>query len=383
MRPRSVALLLAATLLTVCPSLVQSADTAAPAGKGKPIDVVICLDVSGSMEGLTAQARAKLWDLVNDFARVQPTPQLRVGLYSYGHTTGQGYDPKTGWVRKETDLTTDLDEVYKRLNGLHIDGGEEYVARVTRDALNEQKWSEDPKALKLVFVCGNEPVNQDPDVKLADVAKLAKSKGVLINTIYCEYGHPEEAKGWQDYAADCGGKFARIEHNRNIVQIQTPFDKQMAELNGKFNDTFVAYGKEGDAKKDNQAAQDKNAAASGAQVANSRLASKASALYRNSDWCLVCKSLEDPKFDITKVPVEELPEELKKLTPEKRVEYLNKKKAERADLQKKINDLNAHRQKFVDAEMKKHATEADKALDAALRSIVREQAAAKGIKVPE
>jgi hypothetical protein len=97
----------------------------------------------------------------------------------------------------------------------------------------------------------------------------------------------------------------------------------------------------------------------------------------------VCKSLEDPKFDITKVPVEELPEELKKLTPEKRVEYLNKKKADRADLQKQINDLNTQRQKFVDAEMKKHATEADKALDAALRGIVREQAAAKGIKVPE
>jgi threonine synthase len=30
-----LALLLAATLLTVCPSLVQSADTGAPAGKGK------------------------------------------------------------------------------------------------------------------------------------------------------------------------------------------------------------------------------------------------------------------------------------------------------------------------------------------------------------
>ena len=167
------------------------------------------------------------------------------------------------------------------------------------------------------------------------------------------------------------------------MQIKTPFDKEMADLNDKFNDTFVAYGNQGAAKKENQAAQDKNAAASGAQVANSRLASKASALYRNSDWCLVCKILEDPKFDITKVPVEELPEELKKLTPEKRVEYLNKKKADRADLQKKINDLNTQRQKFVDVEMKKHATEADKALDAALRNIVREQAAVKGIKVPQ
>src|SRR5262245_25263425 len=84
-----------------------------PADQGQHVDIVICLDVSGSMEGLVNQAKIKLWDIVNEFSRVKPTPQLRVGLYSYGHTT---YDPKAGWVRKEVDLSVDLDDVYKKLN---------------------------------------------------------------------------------------------------------------------------------------------------------------------------------------------------------------------------------------------------------------------------
>ena len=167
--------LLAAALIAagICASA-----RAVPANEGKPIDVVICLDVSGSMEGLVASAKIKLWDIVNDLAKVKPTPLLRVGLYSYGHTT---YDPKAGWVRKEIDLTTDLDEVYKKLNGLTINGGEEYVARVCRDALVQQKWAEDKHSLKLIFVCGNEPVDQDKQVHLKDVAKLLPRSARAVN----------------------------------------------------------------------------------------------------------------------------------------------------------------------------------------------------------
>ena len=79
------------------------------------IDVVICLDVSGSMEGLIGSAKTRLWDVVNDLARVKPTPNLRVALYSYGSNE---YEKETGWVRREVDLTTDLDAIAQRLNRL-------------------------------------------------------------------------------------------------------------------------------------------------------------------------------------------------------------------------------------------------------------------------
>jgi len=154
--------------------------------KAADIDVVICLDVSNSMDGLIASAKVKLWDIVNDLGKIKPTPNLRVGLYSYGHNN---YPADRGWVRKDLDLTTDLDSVYQKLNGLTTFGGEEYVARVCRDAIAEQKWSTEKKALRLIYVCGNEPADQDKQVHLKDVAQQALKADIIINTIYCGPGN--------------------------------------------------------------------------------------------------------------------------------------------------------------------------------------------------
>ena len=43
----------------------------------RAVDVVLCLDTSGSMENLLDSARARLWDVVNELARLTPTPRLR------------------------------------------------------------------------------------------------------------------------------------------------------------------------------------------------------------------------------------------------------------------------------------------------------------------
>src|SRR5262245_53473089 len=288
--------LLAAAVIAC--GLASGTARAVPANDGKHIDVVLCLDISGSMQDLVASAKTKLWDIVNELAKVKPTPNLRVALYSYGNPN---YSREAGWVRKEIDLTTDLDEVYKKLNALTIYGGDEYVARVCKTALTEQKWSDQKDALRLIFVCGNEPADQDKEVNLADVAKLAKEKGVIINTIYCNWGNarPGEAPGWSAFAKDAGGQYAMIEHDKRIAQIQTPFDKELGDLNTKLNSTYIAYGRGGDAKKENQLAQDRNASAAGAPAGASRVMAKGGALYKNSEWCIVSKCIEDPNFDIT------------------------------------------------------------------------------------
>jgi predicted secreted protein len=127
----------------------------------KVIDVAICLDVSNSMDGLIDSAKKKLWDIVNDLAKAKPSPKIRVAVYSYGNT---GYDSKSGWVKKDLDLTADLDKVSESLFGLRTNGGNEYVARVCRDAVDQLQWSADPGALKILFVCGNEPADQDRQI---------------------------------------------------------------------------------------------------------------------------------------------------------------------------------------------------------------------------
>src|SRR4051812_13728690 len=165
-----------ATMLAVLTAGLVAGPVPAEDKPAPVVDVVLCLDVSGSMNALIDSAKAKLWDIVNDLGTVKPTPRLRVGLYSYGHST---YDRNKGWVRKEVDLTDDLDSVYQKLNALRIHGGTEYVARVCRDAVVEQKWSADKKALRMIFVCGNEPADQDKEVTLDSVAKLAVEKDII------------------------------------------------------------------------------------------------------------------------------------------------------------------------------------------------------------
>jgi hypothetical protein len=351
----------------------------APKPKGKAIDVVICLDTSNSMDGLIDSAKARLWDIVNDLARVKPTPNLRVGLYSYGNDT---YDPKVGWVRKEADLTTDLDLISQKLFALRTLGGTEYVTRVCRDALQQQQWSADKDALKLIFVCGNEPASQDPLVKLGDAATLARRTGVVINPIFCGPANHPDASDWKEYAQLCGGKFTNINQARGAVVIATPMDKELGELSGQLNTTYVAYGKDRAEKAANQAAQDANAGKLGAGAAASRAVFKAGGLYRNAEWDLVERLKNDPKFDVRKVPEGELCDELRKMKPAEREKHVKDMLARREAIQKRIGELSGKRVEYIREQQRKNADRSDRVLDDAIRGAIREQAATKGIKIP-
>jgi hypothetical protein len=349
------------------------------AARTKEVDVVICLDVSNSMDGLIGSAKKKLWDIVNDLAKAKPSPDLRVGLYSYGN---DGYDPKVGWVRKELDLTTDLDKVSQKLFGLTTNGGTEYVARVCRDAIEQQKWAEDPGALKLIFVCGNEPADQDKEVQLKDVAEKAVRKGIVINTIYCGPANHPETGGWRQFAVLSEGRFASIDQDRGTVAIPTPVDKDLADLSSQLNRTYVFYGVEARNRALNQAQQDSNATQAGLGVAAARAQSKASAVYRNEDVDLVDRLKADAQFDVKKVPPDQLSDELRKMTPEQREKYVRDMLAQREALQKKISDLGKQREEYIQNELKKNPSKADQAFDEAVRGAIREQAQKKGLAMP-
>lgn len=343
---RRVGLLIA----LLAPALAPGPATAAEeAPKPKVVQVAICLDTSSSMDGLIDSAKHKLWDVVNDLARVKPTPDLRVALYSYGNNA---YDKKTGWVRKEIDLTTDLDRVSEKLLALKatkIPNSDEYVGRVCRDAMRDLKWSDDPKALRVIFVCGNESAEQDPEVKLKPLAETAVRQGIIINTIYCGNPNDADAAGWKEFARLSEGRFAAIDQDRGTVTIATPHDKELAELSAKLNTTFCFAGKDAKALAENQRRQDDNALRLGVAAAASRAQSKAGGLYRFEGQDLVERLKQDPKFDVKKVPEAELTDELKKMSPEGREKHVKDLLAKREDLQKQIGDLAKKRDAYIQA----------------------------------
>jgi hypothetical protein len=343
------------------------------------IQVAILLDNSGSMQGLIQQAKTQIWQIVNEFVSAKQdgkTPRVQVGLYEYGIKDAQD---DGSYVRQLSPLTEDLDSLSEKLFAIEKkdSGGSEFCGWAIKEAVEHFKWDKSPKTYKAIFIAGNEEFTQGKmDYKKS--CKAAIEGGIIVNTIHCG----DEAEGirgkWKDAAAMSDGRFLVINHNAVAVNIDAPQDKAIAELNSKLNDTYISYGARGKEGKNRQLAQDANAASApgASSVIAGRAMSKSSVSYGNSSWDLVDRAKEKD-FDVTKLPEAELPDEMKKLTPEERVAYVEKKKAERTELQQKLKDLAGARDKFVAEKSKSDAK--DGTLGKAVSSAVREQAAKKGV----
>ena len=342
------------------------------------VQIAVLLDTSGSMEGLIEQAKGQLWKIVNEFLKAKQdgqTPEVQVALYEYGKSS---LSAQSGWIRQIQPLSTDLDKISEELFALKTNGGEEYCGWVIKDAVANLAWSSDPHVYRAILIAGNEPFTQGP-VSYAESCKAAIAKGIIVNTIHCG----SEAEGintkWQDGALLADGKYMVIDHNRAVVHIEAPQDKEIAALGVELNKTYIAYGFAGGAAYSRQAAQDMNAMslapASGAVV--QRALAKSSSNYKNSSWDLV-DAAKEKDFKLADVKKEELPAEMQKLSESERKEFVEKKAKNRSELQAKIQKLNSEREKYVAAQMKQQST--TNTLDVVVTGAVREQAAKRQFK---
>ena len=81
----------------------SSADEPTKKAATRPeVEVVFCLDTTGSMGGLINAAKQKIWAISNQIASGKPTPRVKIGLVAYR-------DRGDAYVTKVIDLTEDLD----------------------------------------------------------------------------------------------------------------------------------------------------------------------------------------------------------------------------------------------------------------------------------
>ena len=346
----------------------------APAAPARPIDLALCLDISGSMNGLIDAARQNLWAVVDELARLQPTPQLRVALLTYGCSV---HEASTGWVKIDVPFTHDLDLISERLFLLTTNGGDEYVARVVRAASEQLDWSADRQALKLLFVAGNEAATQDPEFTTELVCKAAIEKGIVVNSIFCGQDGDQLAAAWRDVARFADGRFTAIDHNQAVV-VTTPYDAKLQELSTALNGTYVPYGADAAAWVGNQIRQDGNAASLNSAAAAQRCMVKGSGLYDNRQWDLVDAS-RDPKFVLADVKREDLPEALRGLDVEGLRRHVAEQAERRAALSRQVAALGKQRDAFVQRHEARQR--ADGRFENAVLDAVREQAASRGFAV--
>ena len=349
-----------------------------PPAKKPLVQIAVLLDTSGSMEGLIEQAKGQLWKIVNEFLKAKQdgqTPEVQVALYEYGKTS---LSRESGWVRQIVPLSTDLDQISEELFALKTNGGDEYCGWVIKDAVANLAWSSDPHVYRAILIAGNEPFTQGP-VNYADSCKAAIARGIIVNTIHCG----NEAEGintkWKDGATLADGKFMVIDHNRAVVHIEAPQDKEIAKLSAQLNKTYIAYGASGRVAAARQSAQDQNVAtlapASGAVV--QRAVAKSSVNYDNSSWDLV-DAAKNQSFKLEEVKKDALPAEMQKLSEAERKQFVETKSKERGELQAKIQTLNSEREKYVAAQRKSQS--ATNTLDMVVIGTVREQAQKRQFK---
>jgi hypothetical protein len=340
---------------------------------GKTVDLVICLDTSNSMDQLIASAKQKLWDIVNTVSTLKPTPVLRVALLSYGNT---GYGQQTGWVRMDTDFTTDLDLVNEKLFSLSTNGGTEYVARVLSDSLHKLSWQKGKDSLRLIYVAGNENANQDRQLSIKTVCQEARQYDTVVNAIFCGDQAHGDRLGWREVATLGGGSFFAIDQARGVAVIKTPYDEKLATLSNELNGTYVAYGQEGQKSQARQSAQDSNAAGMSMYAAASRAEAKSSGLYNNKGWDLV-DAKKDKSFKLESVRKEELPAEMQTMNTREQEEYVSRMSEKRNKIQKEIQDISQQRKDFLKkAEQQKPA---GGTLDSAIVQSITDQAKKKGL----
>ncbi len=339
------------------------------------IQVAILLDTSNSMDGLIDQTRNQLWQVVNEFAgarRDGVEPLLEIALFDYGNS---GNSAAAGYVRRLSPFTGELDAISESLFALTTNGGSEYCGQAILTALDTLQWSRAANDVRTIFIAGNEHFNQGP-VGYREAIRAARQRGVSVNTIHAGDHDTGIASGWQAGALLAGGEYLSIDANQRVVHVVAPQDARLAELNAKLNATYVPYGSDGAVAAERQAEQDSLNEEISLGLLASRVESKASTAYRNSNWDLVDALAEGEVAadEVGRLDAAELPEPMQALDADARLAYLEQKAEARKAIQREIAELARARSDYVAAQRRAQAPTISDALIAA----VRKEAARKG-----
>jgi Mg-chelatase subunit ChlD len=346
--------------LTLLPPAVAAP---APVLRKPSVEVVFCLDTTGSMNGLIEGAKLKIWSICNQILNAKPTPELKVGLLAFR-------DKGDEYITRVYDLRDDLDAVYTDLKTFTANGGgdtPESVNQALDDAVNKIKWSQDRKTLKIVFLVGDAAPHMDyvDDVKYPVNCKKATERGIVINTVQCG-SDAECTRYWKDIADKGGGAYVAIPQAGGVRSLTTPYDKRLSEINTELTKTTLVYG---EARMRDEGAKKVAVATSlPAEVAADRAGYMAKenkvAVYDLLD------AIRAGKLKLETLKTEELPAEMQKMSVRERKAHLDKVSQLRTKLLKEAFDLDRQRTSYISKELAKNRD----SFDSQVLEMLRKQA---------
>jgi Mg-chelatase subunit ChlD len=360
-------------------------DTLAATSPSATLEMVFVLDTTGSMGGLIEGAKQRIWGIVNEVMQSSSRPAVKIGLVAYRDRGDQ-------YVTQVLPLTEDLDKVYATLMDYRAGGGgdgPEDVRRALADGVKRAGWSQSSARLaQVIFLVGDAPPHDDyrDEEDTVVTAATAVQMGMIVNTIQCG-SLAETTRVWQAIAQRGQGQYFAIAQNGGVQTIATPYDEQLGELATELGGTYVAYGGgAGEAGESYRAASKSAADSTEAKVYTSvaREAQAERALNKAVNPVAyvgdLLQNIENGSVKLESVKDEDLPADLRQLSPEARKQEVEKRLTARREMRAQIVSLSKQRAEYVAAERKKQNGGKESGFDAAVSAALKAQLARKGIK---
>jgi hypothetical protein len=331
------------------------------------------------MSGLINAAKEKIWSIASTMASAQTVPDIKMGLVAYR-------DRSDTYITQSVALSSDLDSMYARLMDFQADGGgdtPESVNQALYDAVHKMAWSHDQQTYKVIFLVGDAPAHMDyqDEVKYPQTMAVAQNKGIIINTIQAGQD-PATTANWQQLANLGNGEYFQVEQSGNAIAIATPFDKKMAQLSAKMDDTRLYYGNKLEKAKQKRkvvAIMKLNNQASEKSLArramfNATPSGKTNFLGNGE----LIDAISNGRIDLTSIANEDLPASIQAMKPEQQKIIIREKAKERDILESEIKVLAEKRNNYLKQEIKKAGGKKD-SLDVKIYSAIRSQSVNKGL----
>lgn len=351
-------------------ALAVAVEAPAPATQRPKVDLVFVLDTTGSMSGLIAGAKAKIWELARRAQEGKPAPELRVGLVAY-RDVGDEY------VTRSLPLTVDLDKVYATLTEFQAGGGgdtPEHVLKGLHEAVEKMPWADDRNAVKLVYLVGDAPPHYEYQDGITEegVLRAAAQRGIRVSAIRC--GQAEDTLvAFTKIARPTDGDVATIEQGGGVrVAAATPYDEALAKLNAELAATEVRYGSDAERADADEVVARNLAAPAAAQAERAAFygARSAAAMRGPTKKDLVDMS----PAELAALPAAQLPEALRKMSPAERQRHVEAQRQKRAQVLAQVRAAQAEREAHL-----KRAAPAPASFDGKVFDSLKKAGAAKGI----
>ena len=342
----------------------------------KPVvEVGFVLDTTGSMGPLIEGAKRKIWSIATTIADTNPDAEVRMGLVAY-RDIGDEY------VTKVFPLTTDIQDLYANLLELRARGGGDWPESVN-DALHvgvtKLSWTQGDEVRRIMFLVGDAPPHMDyaQDVKYPDVMKIARERDIVVNAVQAG-GARDTERVWREIAQMGRGRYIPIpQDGGHVLIIETPYDIEILELQGRINGTVIPYGPRHqrssvERKTQQYASASASVASEMAGYMSKRSAGLASAEAVTGAGDLVA-DVSAGRQELTGIKDDDLPDALKPMSPAQRQAEIDKRTGERKQFSARMSELVKKRDALVAEQRKKEPKRTSDSFDRAVEETLRAQ----------